>query len=113
MPSKYRGKAKDAYERGRERGSNIASWQDLPDVGTTVYTDAEGKQVVTEDNQWDIVQSLAFEAESNDRSFSPFEFTASEFNKARNSETLWEAFDEGITDGIMDNIKQRREAYTK
>ena len=54
-----------------------------------------------------MVQSLAFEAESEDRSFSPFEFRAASYNAARNSETLWEAFDEGIADGIQANIEKR------
>ncbi len=98
---------KDAYERGFDRGYNCASWQDLPEIGETVRTDSDGKITVDEDNQWDIVSSLASEGESNDRDFSPFEFTASEFNKARNSEARWEAFDAGIADGIQSNISDR------
>jgi hypothetical protein len=102
--------AKDAYERGFERGYNCASWQDLPEIGHTLWLESEGRITVDEDNQWDVVQSLAFEAESNDRQYSPFEFTASEFNKARNSEARWEAFDAGISAGIQANIGDRQNA---
>ena len=98
---------RNAYRRGYRRGFNIASYQNLPEVGETFFLDSEGRVTVSEENQWDVVQSLAFEGESNDRQYSPFEFTASEFNKARNSEARWEAFDAGIADGIQDNIQQR------
>lgn len=101
---------KDAYIRGYDRGFNCASWQDLPEVGAKLYLDSEGRIEVTEENQWDVVQSMAYESESNDRDYSPFEFTASEFNKARNSEARWEAFDAGISDGIAANIQQRMKA---
>jgi len=101
---------KDAYERGFERGFNCASWQDLPEIGISLFTDSDGRITVDEDNQWDVVQSLAYESESNDRCYSPFEFTASEFNKARNSESRWEAFDAGISDGIGANISERMNA---
>ena len=99
---------KDAYERGFDRGFCCASWQDMPELGAKLFFDSEGRITVTEDNQWEVVQSLAYEGESNDRQFSPFEFTASEFNKARNSEARWEAFDAGISDGIEANIAERR-----
>lgn len=102
---------KDAYERGFERGFNCASWQNLPEIGTKLFLDSEGRITVDEDNQWGIVTSLAYESESNDRCYSPFEFTASEFNKARNSEARWEAFDAGISDGISANIDERMKQY--
>ena len=104
---------KDAYQRGFDRGFNCASWQNLPEIGAKLFLDSEGRITVDEDNQWDVVQSLAYESESNDRQYSPFEFTASEFNKARNSEARWEAFDAGISDGIDANIRQRMAAYNK
>jgi hypothetical protein len=104
---------KDAYARGFERGYNCASWQDLPEIGETVRTDSDGRVTVDESNQWDVVSSLAYESESNGRDFSPFEFTAHEFNMARNSEARWEAFDAGISDGIQTNISERMEAYNR
>jgi hypothetical protein len=114
VPKEYKTPTtKEAYERGHDRGFNCASWTDLPEVGQTIWTDADGDVEVDEDNQWDVVQSLAYESESGDRDFSPFEFTASEFNKARNSEARWEAFDAGIADGINANIQQRQKALAR
>lgn len=101
---------RDAYERGYDRGFNVASWQDLPEVGESIYIDGEGRITVDDENQWDVVSQLAYAGESNDRQYSPFEFTASEFNKARNSEARWDAFDNGIADGIAANIVQRQRA---
>jgi hypothetical protein len=101
---------KDAYERGFDRGYTCASWQNLPEVGERFWLDGEGRIEVDEDNQWDVVQSLAYEGESNDRQYSPFEFTSSEFNKARNSDARWEAFGAGISDGIAANIAERQSA---
>ena len=68
----------------------------MPELGAKLFFDSEGRITVTEDNQWEVAQSLAYGGESNDRQFSPFEFTASEFNKARDPGPRWEAFDAGI-----------------
>jgi hypothetical protein len=103
---------RDAYRRGYDRGYNVASWQDLPEIGETVRTDSDGKYTVDADNLWDTVQAFAYQGEENDRSFSPFEFTAHEFNSARNAEARWEAFNAGISDGISANIETRKAAYT-
>lgn len=99
-----------AYENGFARGYNCASWQDLPEIGSKIWTESDGKVTVDEDNQWDVVQDLAFQSESNDRDYSPFEFTAHEFNSPDDSEELWEAFDSGIADGISANIADRQKA---
>jgi hypothetical protein len=99
---------KDAYARGFDRGYSCASWQDVPELGATLFLDGEGRVTVEDDNVWDVVQSLAYMGESNDRSYSPFEFTAKEFNDSDNSEALWEAFDSGIADGISRNITERQ-----
>ncbi len=101
----------DAYLRGFDRGFNCASWQNLPEPGETFWIDGEGRVEADEDNLWDVVQSLAYAGESNDRSYSPFEFTAKEFNDSEDSEALWEAFDAGIADGINANITERKEVY--
>lgn len=98
----------DIYLAGYSRGWNVASWQDIPEIGTTVRTDAEGKVSIEDENdQADVMQSLASEAEGNDRDFSPFEFTAKELNDREDYEAAWEAFDAGISDGISANISSR------
>jgi hypothetical protein len=102
---------RDSYTRGFERGYNVASWQDIPEIGAELWLDSEGKITVDVDNLWDTIQSLAYQGESNDRSFSPFEFTAHEFNEADNAEGLWEAFDAGISAGIEQNLAERKALY--
>jgi len=102
----------EVYEMGRERGGNVASWTDIPEVGSPIDTflDWQGLgDVVTEDNQADYMEMLAFAAESNSRDFSPFEFTANELNGLEETADfeVWEAFDEGIADGIRADIAER------
>lgn len=109
-------KKKEAYEMGYESGWNCASWVDVPELGSKVPLDIDwaGYNTVTAENFLDVMETCAFEAESNSRQFSPFEFTASEFNQARNSESLWTAYDEGIAAGIRANLKSRKlEDYYK
>lgn len=101
----------DAYLRGFDRGYNVASWQDLPEVGSALYIDGEGKITVDADNLWDTMSQLAYAGESHDRDFSPFEFTAHEFNESEDADSLWEAFDAGISDGIGTNLSERKAAY--
>ena len=104
----------DAYLRGFDRGYNCASWINLPEIGAKVWTDSDGYLIVDADNMWDIVGALAGDGESNDRQFSPFEFTASEFNGNEElSEELWDAFDNGINEGINANVRERSEAYAR
>jgi len=105
----------DAYERGIERGENIASGVDLPEIGANMkpftcpnfigivedVSDAEG-----------VFFDLAYEAESNSRQFSPFEFTANEFNESDDPDALWTQFDEGVAEGIRENWESRMDYYT-
>lgn len=68
-----------------------------------------GEITIDADNIREAHQSLCFEAESNSRSYSPFEFTAHEFNENEElSEELWGAFDDGISDAIFTDL----ESYT-
>jgi hypothetical protein len=102
----------DAYLRGFDRGYSCASHNDLPEIGETVDEhDCDVTLVETTEDQADVLSHRAYEGESNDRSFTPFEFTAKEFNDAGEgySDALWTAFDEGIGDGIAANITERME----
>lgn len=100
----------EAYNAGHDRGFNIASWIDVPEIGTKLdkHIDWQGIDTIeTEQDQKDAIQLYASEAESNDRQFSPFEFTAKEINDSKYADELWEQFDQGISDGILDNIASR------
>jgi hypothetical protein len=105
---------RQAYNMGKERGYNVASWVDLPELGARVdkSLDYQGLgERVTSENVADYFTMLAQDAETIDRDYSPFEFTASDFNSQPNSESLWDEFDRGIEKGISDNWKERRDYY--
>ena len=110
IPAAYAGELSEIYLSGFERGYSAASWQDLPEIGSKLprHIDYQGiGEIETEQDQADALQMLASESESNSRDFSPFEYTAHELNEREDSEDAWEAFDEGISDGILANIGER------
>jgi len=106
---------KDFYERGFDRGLSFAegSLENLSgiDAGTTtkeleVDDIVDFDKVETDDDLREIVLQSAFEAEENDRQFSPFEITAKEIDEAmfdgkgNQVNDVDQAFQEGIADGI-------------
>ena len=113
------------YQAGKERGYNLATWIDAPELGKRYLTESDGYIVATEENLSDVWFSLCYDAEANGRQFSPFEFTARELNNLQAGEhcahfayteeivpypetgkmpaklyDVWELFDQGITEGI-------------
>ena len=81
--------------------------------------EALGRVTVTAENIRDDHTDLCWEAESNARCYSPFEFTAHEFNSADRdkdgkfdpdkegaSESLWEAFEAGANDAITADLSE-------
>lgn len=90
------------FQDGIERGRAVASWIDLPQIGSVVLTESDGRIVITKENQADVWVSLCYDAESNGRQYSPFEFTARELNDLHESKPydVWEVFESGITEGI-------------
>jgi hypothetical protein len=97
----------DAYRRGWSHGHGIAC-HNVPEIGTTYHTDAEGTLTADAENIRDIHATLCYEAESNSRCYSPFEFTAHEFNSKNewHSQRLWTAFDAGISDAISADLAE-------
>ncbi len=96
-----------AYRLGWNHGHGIAC-HNVPSIGDSVcrYVDWMGLgQTVTADNIAECHEALCFAAESNSRDFSPFEFIAHEFNESDDSESLWEAFESGVSDSIRNDLK--------
>lgn len=106
----------DAYKRGWNHGHGIAC-HNVPRLGDKLFVDDMGRVVVDAENIREVHQSLCYSAESNSRQYSPFEFTAHEFNSADcddsgefdpekegTAESLWEAFDAGINDAIQADL---------
>ena len=71
----------EAYRMGWNHGHGLAC-HNVPQIGSRLWTDNMGQVTVTADNIRDVHQSLCYSAEENSRSYSPFEFTAHEFNSA-------------------------------
>lgn len=102
--AKYETEAEqDAYLRGYDHGRGIAGYN-VPTLGESVHTEDMGRVTVTAENIRDVHASECYAAESNSRCYSPFEFTASEFNESDESETLWAAFEAGTGDAISDDL---------
>ncbi len=95
----------DAYRRGWNHGHGIAC-HNVPDIGARLWVDDLGRVTVDEDNIREVHQSLCFSAEANLRSYSPFEFTAHEFNESEFHEDLWAAFESGATDAIFADLAE-------
>lgn len=95
----------DAYKRGWNHGHGLAC-HNVPTIGETYWTDAEGKLDCDADNARDVHAILCHAAADNSRCYSPFEFTASEFNAHGEfrRDAVWEAFEAGTADAIAADI---------
>jgi hypothetical protein len=92
-----------AYEQGYRHGHGIAC-HNVPTLGETVRTEGLGRVTVDAENIREVHADACCEAEQNSRSFSPFEYTAHEFNESEDSEALWEAFEAGTNDAITADL---------
>ena len=82
---------KESYDIGWETGHTISrnNWNGRQDTATVEKFIAECLE--TEAEHW--------------RQFSPFEFTAQEFNDSRNPDRTWERYEAGVLAGIKYFIK--------
>jgi hypothetical protein len=97
---------RDAYADGWNAGHGIAC-HNVPSIGDRLWVESMGRVVVDAENIREVHESLCFEAESNGRSYSPFEHTAHRFNElgdgdetTPSSEEAWAAYDDGVCDAI-------------
>ena len=108
----------DAYRRGWNHGHGIAC-HNVPELGARLFVEDMGRVTVDAENIREVHASFCYAAESNSRSYSPFEFTAHEFNSADcdengqwdadkegASEALWEAFEVGTDDAISADLAE-------
>lgn len=124
-------------QAGYDRGYSVATIIDWPEIGEEVLTEADGKIVVEEDNFEDVFLSICYDAESGNRQFSPFEFTARELNNLQagmhqkhfayaaeivpypddgsclpeKEYDVWDVFEEGIYEGFRVGFKERSKMY--
>ena len=94
---------KYAKSMGSDEGYNIANLN----FNEILNEYDQDIQVGYEDDFIDYVMSAVGEAEENSRQYSPFEFTAKDFNESKNPDSVWEAYDEGIVKGAKAAIKEK------
>lgn len=99
----------DAYRRGWNHGHGIAC-HNVPSLGDKLFTDDLGRVTVDAENIREVHASLCYAAESNSRQYSPFEFTAHEFNESEYADDLWEAFEAGSSDAIQADLETYADA---
>lgn len=95
-----------------EHGYDIASCQDRPSIGDTLekHIDWQGiGEIESVQDICDALQMMAYDAQENARQYSLFEIWASAINGREDSEEAWEAYDEGINEGILKYIEENRE----
>jgi hypothetical protein len=97
----------DAYKRGWNHGHGIAC-HNVPSIGDKLSAGVDwvGYGYITAENVREVHEMLCHEAADNSRQFSPFEFTAHEFNESEYAEELWEAFEAGTGDSIRADLAE-------
>src|SRR5690348_15078257 len=70
-----------AYRDGWNHGHGLAC-HNVPKLGETIWTESMGRVTVNAENIREVHADQCYAAESNSRQYSPFEFTAAEFNEA-------------------------------
>jgi len=123
IPEAYQADAlQDAYRRGWNHGHGIAC-HNVPTIGDKVFSENLGRVTVDAENIREVHADACYQAESNSRQYSPFEFTAYEFNRAEEDEEgnwdadkegasaeLWEAFEAGANDAIAADLAEYTDA---
>jgi len=108
---------KEIYEMGKTRGRNLASWTDLPEIGSRPNQMIAYETCISEiediHDAHDIFVALTWQAEQMNRDYSPFEFIAHDLNKMVETKPYdpWEVFEEGIRVGIKKEWKERKGHY--
>jgi hypothetical protein len=91
----------ELFDAGKRRGVNIASWVDMPAAGDTIRTECSGRvEVIDVASLTEAMCDIAYQNESANRSYSPFEYIAHAINEREDSEDAWTKYGEGIDAGF-------------
>ena len=110
---KYRSAMNDQerywHDEGFTRGSDIAAWFSIDRIDSegTVYLSTIDGGILP----WEAAVTAAYDAEDNDRQFTPFEFTAAEINSSDDPDAYWIAYEQGISEGILTELEGKVSAY--
>ena len=102
---------RDSYETESEREAFAAGYDhahgiachNVPKVAETYWTESEGRFTPADPTEArELHETLCYEAESNARCYSPWEFTAAELNSLSEVEAAvaWDAYDAGVAAAI-------------
>lgn len=107
IPAAHRKSAfrSECYGMGWNHAHGIAC-HNVPTIGANVFIDGEGHARVDSENIRELHESICYQAESNSRCFSPWEFTAHQINSSRNPEGGWQAYDDGVNDSIAADLAE-------
>lgn len=97
-------------EAAEQYGYNVASWQNIPDIGDKLPLDVDWQgvgTVETVNDQREALEMMAHAGEENNRQFSPAEEWINALNNRPDSDEAWEIVDEAIHAGILRNIEER------
>jgi hypothetical protein len=105
---------REIIAEGLQRGYSIAKSIDLVgigDYGDGQFLDERERVKITSNNWLEFHTNYAYECESQDRQFSPFEFLANDINATEDNPRVkfepWFEFDEAISRGIRKALKER------
>jgi hypothetical protein len=105
---------REIIAEGLARGYSIAKSIDLVDIGDYgdgQYLNERNRVKITSDNWLEFHTNYAYECESNDRQFSPFEYLAHDINTTEDNPRIkfepWQEFDEAIGRGINRALRER------
>lgn len=105
---------REIIAEGLQRGYSIAKSIDLVDIGDYgdgQFLDERKRVKITSDNWLEFHTNYAYECESDDRQFSPFEFLANAINETEDNPRVkfepWLEFDEAIGRGINKALRER------
>ena len=96
----------EAYSTGYDAGYNAGQYCEVTGTDRRAAgcgCDEESAQFSCED----CITSAAFDSEQNARQYSPFEFTAYAINSEDDAEELWDSYDKGVSDGIVEAVRER------
>ena len=105
---------REIITEGLQRGYNIVKSIDLVDIGDYgdgQFLDERENVKITSNNWLEFHTNYAYECESDDRQFSPFEYLANDINATEDNPRVkfepWLEFDEAIGRGIRKALKER------
>jgi hypothetical protein len=101
---------REAFEAGYDHAHGIAC-HNVPVIGKEYWTESDGRITPRDaEEAASLHSSLCFEAESNARCYSPWEFTAHAINSLGEfeAEAAWEAYGAGVAMAIAHDLA----AYT-